>query len=90
MTASVRFFTVTATEPGKRAGVLSSLDIIDVGGVGIAEGTADVSEVRPAPVDQGGVWTHSGKEKIDPFPGTSVSDTPTAAKLVIFCTVTDL
>ena len=90
MTAPVRFFTVTATKPGERAGILSPLDIIDVGSVGIAEGTADVSEVRPTSVDQSGVWTHSGKEKVDPFPGTSVSDTPTAAKLVIFCTVTDL
>lgn len=87
---SVRLLTVAATEPGKRASILTSLHVIDVGGIGIAKGTADVSEVRSTSVDQCGVWAQLGEEKVDPFPGTSVGHTPTAAKLVILCTVTDL
>ena len=51
MALLIGHLTVAATEPRECTGLTTSLNVIDMGSVGIAECTADVSEVGPAMVD---------------------------------------
>lgn len=82
--------TVASTEPRECACLSTSLYVIDVGSVGVAECTADVPEVGPALVDQGHVITHSRKEVIHSLSGSAIGDTPAAAKFIILSAVADL
>lgn len=82
--------TVASTEPRECARLPTSLYVIDVGGVGVAQCTADVPEVGPASVDQGGVITHSRKEIIYSLSDSAIGDTPATAKIIILSAVADL
>ena len=90
MAVLVGQLTVASTEPRECACLPTSLYIIDVGGVGVAECTADVPEVGPAFVDQGGVITHSRKEVIYSLSDSAIGDTPATAKIIILSAVADL
>ena len=82
--------TVASTEPRECARLSTSLYVIDMGGVGVAECTANVPEVGPALVDQSDVITHSRKEVIYFLSGSAIGDTPAAAKIIILSAVADL
>lgn len=86
----VGLLAVPPAEPGKGAGILTSLHVIDVCSIRIAERAADVPKIGSAVVNKCLVLADSRKKEIHSFPGPAVSHSPAATELLILHAIADL